>query len=184
MKRFFIFFLLGCAALSAQEPRSMGEVTGRMEYSMADVDGKNNNGVYRYYLKGEDTPYTGILYGKHPNGQVSSWQEYVDGVGQGQWINYYDNGNYKEIGFYNQNRVEGPIRKFYEDGSLKAEGTYKDWRVKIGEWKYFNTDGSLKKTVDYGEKGSIEEVEEYYQRGDISYNWYASILRKNGFRLD
>jgi len=167
--------------ISGQEIRSMAEVEGRQSLSMSDVSGKRVNGQYLYYAKGESSPYTGILYSKHPNGEIDSWQEYVNGVGQGKWINYYDNGNYKEIGRYEQNRVEGPIQKFYRTGQLKAEGTYKDWRVKVGEWNYYDSSGQLVRTVDYGTKGSLEEVEAYYQRGDIPYSWYAQIRSKNGF---
>jgi antitoxin component YwqK of YwqJK toxin-antitoxin module len=162
---------------------SMEDVESRREVSMDDASGKRTDGVYRYYAKGEEKPFTGVLFSKHSNGEISSWQEYVDGVGQGKWINYYDNGNYKEVGHYNNNLVEGPIKKYYENGMIKAEGTYKDWRIKVGEWKYYDQNGNLESTKNYGEKGSIEEVQEFYDRGEISYSWYSSILTKNGFKL-
>ena len=34
---------------------------------------------------------------------------------------------------------------------------------------------------DYGTKGNIAEVKEYYERGEISYAWYSAILKENGF---
>ena len=166
----------------AQKAISMSQTVTKREVSMSNTTGKSTDGIYRYYAKGDDKPFTGVLFAKYPNGNYSSWQEYVDGVGQGKWINYYDNGNYKEIGYYNNNLVEGPIKKYYENGILQAEGNYKDWRIKIGQWKYYDEKGKLKSTIDYGEKGSIEEVKEYYDRGDISYSWYSNILSKNGFK--
>lgn len=166
----------------AQKTIAMSETETKREVSMAAATGKTTNGIYRYYAKGDNTPFTGILYAKYPNGNYSSWQEYVDGLGQGKWINYYENGNYKEIGYYNNNRVEGPIKKYYNNGILKAEGNYKNWRIKIGKWKYFDKNGNLESTIDYGEKGSIEEVQQYYERGEISYSWYSDILSKNGFK--
>jgi len=184
MKAIFLYLLITMPTITiAQESLSMEAVEGRREVSMADSFGKSNDGIYRYYAKGEDKPYTGILYGNHPNGNLASWQEYVDGVGQGKWINYYENGNYIEIGYYEQNEVTGPITKFHSNGKVKAEGTYKDWRVMIGEWKYYDQDGKLDYIKNYGKTGSIEEVQEYYERGDISYSWYSSILTKNGFKL-
>lgn len=164
-----------------QSPLPMAAVEGRQELSMSDVSGRTSEGVYRYYAQGASEPFTGVLYASHDNGNVSSWQEYIDGIGQGKWINYYENGHYKEIGHYEQNRVEGAIQKFHPNGALSAEGNYKEWRIKIGEWKYYDEDGKLMKTVDYGKKGSIEEVQEYYDRGEISYSWYSSILSQNGF---
>ena len=179
--QFFILFLSLPLFVFSQKTLRMADVEGRQELSMSMVDGKNSDGVYRYYAKGETKPFTGILYSTHPNGNTNSWQEYVDGVGQGKWINYYENGNYKEIGHYEQNLVQGPIQKFHENGVLKAEGTYKDWRIKTGKWTYYDASGQLVKVEDYGEKGSIEEVKAYYDGGEISYAWYSRILKKNGF---
>ncbi len=166
----------------AQKTISMSDTETKREVSMSSATGKRTDGIYRYYAKGDDKPFTGILFAKYPNGNYSSWQEYVDGLGQGKWINYYENGNYKEIGYFNNNLVEGPIKKYYENGMLEAEGNYKDWRIKIGKWKYFDKNGNLESTKDYGEKGSIEEVQQYYDRGEISYSWYSNILSKNGFK--
>ena len=166
----------------AQNTLSMDNVEQRREVSMANASGKSTDGVYRYYARGEEEPFTGVLFAKYDNGNYSSWQEYEDGVGQGKWINYYENGNYREVGTYRQNLVEGPIKKYYENGSLRAEGNYRDWRVKVGEWKYYGASGNIESTIDYGDKGNIEEVKDYYERGEISYSWYSSILAKNGFK--
>ena len=160
----------------------MSQTETKREVSMSNSTGKSVNGVYRYYAKGESEPFTGVLFAKYPNGNYSSWQEYVDGLGQGKWINYYENGNFKEVGFYNNNLVEGSIKRYHKNGILKAEGNYKDWRVKIGIWKYYDENGNLKSNIDCGKRGSIEEVKKYYERGEISYNWYSNILAKNGFK--
>lgn len=138
------------SVVSTQVTISMNDTETRQEISMTDAAGKNIDGVYRYYKKGEDMPFSGVLFAKYPNGNYSSWQQYVNGIGEGIWINYYENGNYKEIGNYNRNLVEGPIQKFYENGILKAEGTYKDWRIKVGKWKCYDENGILLTIIDYG----------------------------------
>lgn len=165
----------------SQVIRYMGEVEIKRELPMSEVNGKSSEGIYRYYEKGEQEPFTGVLYAKYDNGSYSSWQEYVDGVGEGTWINYYPNGQYKEIGTYVGNRVEGPIKKFYSTGQLKAQGIYKDWRIRVGEWSFYDENGALETTTDYGTKGSIEEVAAYYESGEISYAWYSKIRSRNGF---
>jgi len=180
IKTILILLLLPVLAFS-QKTLSMNEVNTKQEISMDDITGKNTDGIYRYYEKGATKPFTGILFSNHPNGQINSWQNFIDGIGEGEWINYYDNGNYKEVGNYEQNKVAGSIKKYYQNGKLKAEGTYKDWRIRIGEWKYYDESGNLSRTENYGEKGSIEEVKAYYGRGEIPYSWYAQILRDNGF---
>ncbi|WP_421807107.1 toxin-antitoxin system YwqK family antitoxin [Flagellimonas sp.] len=166
----------------AQKRIPMSQTVTKREVSMANAAGKRSDGMYRYYAKGDDKPFTGILFAKYSNGKYASWQEYENGIGQGKWINYYENGNFKEVGHYNHNLVEGPIKKYYENGALKAEGNYKDWRIKVGVWKYYNLNGTLRSTIDYGKKGSIEEVQQFYEKGEISYSWYSDILSKNGFK--
>ena len=78
-------------------------------------------------------------------------------------INYYENGNFKEVGTYEQNKVEGAIKKYYENGQLKSEGTYREWRIRIGEWKYYNSEGEWKETINHGKKGDFRDVEYYYK---------------------
>jgi antitoxin component YwqK of YwqJK toxin-antitoxin module len=182
MKTFILLLSISLPVIIfSQDVHSLGEGESSNEVSMKEVSGKNIDGVYRYYKEGADEPYSGVLYSSFPNGQTDSWQEYKEGVGQGKWINYYKNGKIKEIGNYENNLVQGSIKKYYENGNLKAEGTYKDWRIKVGVWTYYNSDGIPTDTVDYGQKGSLEEVQEYYERGEISQRWYVSIMRKNGF---
>lgn len=115
---FILLFLPLC--LFGQREVSMQEVEGKRELSMGETKGMRSDGVYRYYAKGESQAFTGILYAKYENGNYLSRQEFVEGVGQGKWINYFENGNIKEIGHYNQNLVEGPIEKYYANGKLKA----------------------------------------------------------------
>ncbi len=179
--KIFLILILFPIITFSQKTLSMDEVISQPELSMNDATRRNTDGIYRYYEKGATKPFTGILFSNHPNGQVDSWQQYIDGVGEGEWINYYDNGNYKEVGNYVKNRVEGPINKYYRNGQLKAEGTYKDWRIRIGVWNYYDESGKLTRTEDYGDKGNLIDVKAYYNRGDIPYSWYVQILRKNGF---
>ena len=102
-----------------------------------------------YYKRGENTPFTGVLFGKYENGNYLSIQEYKNGVGNGLWINYYPDGTIEEKGTYKNNRVEGPVWQYYPNGSLKAQGQYEHWRKKVGRWKFYDPNGKLKKTVIY-----------------------------------
>lgn len=171
--------LIYCGHFASAQNRelSMSETLQRRELAMAETTGKTQNGQYLYYAKGEKKPYTGILYGKYPNGQWLSRQEYVDGIGQGSWINYYDNGNLKEVGLYNQNRVEGAIKKYYSNGQLESEGTYREWRIRVGVWNYYNEKGVLVETVDHGDKGDYRDVKAMYTSDEISKRYYDYLLK-------
>lgn len=155
------------------------KISADRELTMGQVTGSSADGTYRYYKPGESKPFTGILYARYDNGNYKSRQEYVEGIGQGTWINYWENGNLKEVGTYNQNRVEGPIKKYYETGKLKTEGTYKDWRIRVGKWKYYDESGSLTLEQDYGQKGDLRDVEEFYKNGEISKSRYQQIVNAN-----
>jgi antitoxin component YwqK of YwqJK toxin-antitoxin module len=67
----------------AQQMLPMSNTETKKEVSMTDATGKTTNGVYKYYAKGDDKPFTGILFAKYKNGNYESWQEFENGVGQG-----------------------------------------------------------------------------------------------------
>lgn len=152
------------------------DTTNQEMVSMTDTYQKTYKGEYRYFKKGNAKPYEGVLFGKHSNGNYASIQEYKNGLGDGTWINFYENGNIKESGTYQKNKVAGPIQKFYPSGKIKSQGTYRDWRIRVGEWTYYNENGAVIKTEDYGKKGDLRDVEDYYQRGEISEAWYQQII--------
>ena len=102
-----------------------------------------------YYKTGTNTPFTGILYGKYDNGNYQTMQEYVDGVGNGKWVDYSPEGIIECEGTYKNNRVEGPVTFYYENGEVKSEGQYLHWKRPIGEWKYYDMKGNLVHTMTY-----------------------------------
>lgn len=57
-----------------------------------------------YYKTGTNTPFTGILYGKYDNGNYQTIQEYVDGVGDGKWVDYNPEGVIECVGTFTNNR--------------------------------------------------------------------------------
>lgn len=103
----------------------------------------------RYYETGAKEPFTGLLYGKYENGEFLSLQEYVDGVGNGYWIDFDPMGRMECKGTYINNRVEGPVTFYYENGAVKAEGQYLHWKQKIGKWTYYNEAGAVVHTMVY-----------------------------------
>jgi len=68
-------------------------------------------------------------------------------------------------------------------GTLVAEGRKKlqEGRVFLKKilTEGFRTDNkvAVPHSENYGQKGNLQEVEAYYQRGDISYQWYQQIIR-------
>ena len=147
MKKTLLFYIL--MTLKAGFLFGQIDTTNREMVSMSATYQKPYEVGGVYYKKKDTVPFTGVLFGKYANGNYLSVQEYVNGIGNGTWVNYYENGNVKEIGTYRDNRVEGPIRQFHENGKLKAEGTYAHWRRKVGVWKYYDPQGEFRKEVTY-----------------------------------
>jgi antitoxin component YwqK of YwqJK toxin-antitoxin module len=76
-------------------------------------------------------------------------QEYVNGIGNGSWVQFNPDGTKLEQGTYNDNRVEGPVVQFYEDGSIKAKGQYLHWKKPIGKWIYYDRKGKVVHEMTY-----------------------------------
>jgi len=165
-------------AVSNKTQAQQTELAASRETSMSEATASSSDGTYRYYKSGESQPFTGVLFTKWENGNYKTRQEFVDGVGQGKWINYWSNGNLKEVGTYVQNKVEGPIKKYFEDGKLQASGNYKDWRIRVGEWQYYDKSGRLVLSENYGEKGDFRDVEAYYKSGKITKERYQQIVNQ------
>jgi antitoxin component YwqK of YwqJK toxin-antitoxin module len=71
-----------------------------------------------------------------------------NGLKQGLWEEYWDNGNLQSKGSYVNGLKEG-YWEYYEDGNLISKGLYKEGN-KEGIWEYYNKDGSLDCKILYG----------------------------------
>ena len=86
---------------------------------------------------------------------VSADHEKMDG----KYIDFFNNGNIKEVGFYKDAGKDSLWRTFYEDGQLESIGFYTGKYVmddqknpvfiKDGEWRYYSNEGSIKERVYY-----------------------------------
>jgi len=167
--------LLICICFASSLQAQPTQISADEEISMSQANASAKDGTYRYYKNGENKGFTGILYTKYDNGNYLTRQEYKSGLGEGTWINYWPNGNLKEVGTYQKNKVEGPIKKYNQNGNLIAKGHYIDWRIRVGLWSYYDDDGNLVKTEDYGSEGDFRDVEDYYDRGEISTYRYNQL---------
>ena len=72
----------------------------------------------------------------------------------GKHIVYYQNGNVKAQGNYQNNKKEGEWNYFYDNGKLALKKNFVNGE-QVGEWTYYNQDGSLAFKVD-----DIAKIEE------------------------
>ena len=94
------------------------------------------------YVQGEQTPYTGIIEIKFPNGKTQALMPYKNGVEDGINIIYYENGNIEYEKNVSNNGRTVYEKHYFSSGKLDFEATYKDGQL----------DGVVKK---YGENGQV-----------------------------
>ena len=124
-------------------------------------------------LKGEIEPYTGTCYILSRDSQTISHKfTFKEGRLHGKAVNYYDNGNIKSQGYYNNNNMvdkwefrneqgnkiyivnfrndsmNGEFISYYLNGNVKEKGTYLD-NSKKGDWIYYDQRGQMVKKVTY-----------------------------------
>lgn len=67
---------------------------------------------------------------------------------EGTWSWYSKDGIVIKLETYDDNELDGKYQEFYENGNLKIQGEYNDGEKDNDEWKCFNLDGSSKKCND------------------------------------
>lgn len=97
----------------------------------------------QYFANGSDEPYTGFLVARYDNGEFESVQQYVNGYGNGIWINYDPDGRKESEGTYVNNKTIGPAKLFYEDGSVMASGEFIHLKKRIGWWYFYDREGNV-----------------------------------------
>ncbi|XLS30276.1 toxin-antitoxin system YwqK family antitoxin [Flavobacteriaceae bacterium M23B6Z8] len=143
MKKFMYFLLLTSTISCAQKTETTQSPEENMVAMSDTYTRSSSDSSVRYYQKGSDKPFTGLLYARYDNGELQSVQQFVDGVGNGTWTNYDPDGRKESEGTYKDNRVEGPVTFFYENGSIKAKGQYVHWKNPIGWWIFYDRQGNI-----------------------------------------
>ncbi len=91
----------------------------------------------------------------------------------GSFVDYHRNGGLLVKGVYDENGVkDGLFERFYENGNIYSSGNYID-NIQVGEWKFYNEDGSLSETIEFTE-------EDYYVLHSIDPNGKPGVVSKSG----
>ena len=79
-----------------------------------------------FYLRSLNSPYTGMSFEFHQNGNKKSEETWKDGKQHGLAHLYYENGKREQESNWKDGKPTGLITDWYEDGQKKAEGNWKD----------------------------------------------------------
>ena len=78
------------------------------------------------YVQGEETPYTGIIEIKFPNGKTQALMAYKNGVMHGKGITYYPSGKVLSKGNYKNGVEDGINIIYYENGNMRSDENFID----------------------------------------------------------
>jgi antitoxin component YwqK of YwqJK toxin-antitoxin module len=65
---------------------------------------------------------------------------------------YIPEGTLEYVGSEKNGKIDGDFISYYRNGEISIEGELDMGRY-VGEWKYYDDDGSLNKTLNYNKKG-------------------------------
>jgi antitoxin component YwqK of YwqJK toxin-antitoxin module len=98
-----------------------------------------------------------------------------EGIKQGYWETYWENGEIESKGNYVNNIQDGYWEDYWSNGGLYYKGSFKNGRVD-GPWEYYNRNGNMSSKYNYsnGKKNGV----------NIDYDENGEILLKGIYKND
>ncbi len=81
-----------------------------------------------------------------------------------KYTSFHDNGAVDQIGYFKNNKLDGPWKKYDANGNKLAMATYKDGK-KVGKW-FFWTEKGLKE-VNY-DNNTIVKVQSWKEENTVA----------------
>jgi len=113
-------------------------------------DDQKRVGDWKFYSEKDGSliliePYTdgkinGISKG-YKDKQIVEEIEYVDGVKNGKYNTYYDNGRPLSVGQYKDGLLSGMFTTYYPNGMIQYKGEY-SYGVRMGTWLTYDEQGN------------------------------------------
>ncbi|NJO86830.1 MAG: toxin-antitoxin system YwqK family antitoxin [Lewinella sp.] len=72
----------------------------------------------------EGKPFTGFITESYPNGKSKTWITMKDGLANGQWQEWLENGQLRYNAYWLNGKGHGLWQYFHENGRLKYEESY------------------------------------------------------------
>lgn len=88
----------------------------------------------------KDGKIVGVSKG-YKDGRVVEEIEYVNGVKNGKYNTYYDNGSPLSVGTYKDGSLSGMFTAYYPNGKVQFQGEY-SYGVRMGIWRTYDDEGN------------------------------------------
>ena len=102
----------------------------------------------------------------YKNGEVKEKSNFKDGKAEGESINYYDNGKLKAKGNFKDGKMDGEIFSYFENGESELVANFKDGKPE-GEFLSYYKNGQLKEKSNYKDGKAEGEHLSYYENGQL-----------------
>ena len=128
-----------------------------------------------FYEISSQTPFTGTVVEFHDNGQLKEQGFFKDGKLYGPWEFYYKNGQLKQKGSFVDGKPDEQYESYesyYESGQLSFKGSYKHGK-QDGLWESYHENGKLNSQGSYVDDIRVGK-----------WSWYdvdGLILREESF---
>jgi antitoxin component YwqK of YwqJK toxin-antitoxin module len=120
-----------------------------------------------FYLKDQIKPYSGKCYIYYSKSKVLKEEmNFKKGILDGEHISYFQNGQIKRKGSYNNGQLNGKWTNYNEDGKLVFEVEYKNDTL-IGRFISWYSTGVIKEKGSYLNNRKIGSWIHYDQAGMI-----------------
>jgi antitoxin component YwqK of YwqJK toxin-antitoxin module len=151
------------------------------------------------YKANQNTPFTGIVTKKLANEQIVLSGSYKDGKKNGEWLEYFDNGqlrlqedylagnldglsvrylnngNLKHSKKYKKNILDGPFIENYGNGNPKVKANYKNGIIQ-GKYESFYSNGNRELSYTYDNSNYDKDYIEFNDDGSV----HRQIFYENG----
>lgn len=134
---FFTALLLftSCDELDSATPKEIKTINGYKIVGYYEIDGTDSVKV------GERTFY--------PNSEKVYLEFRIkDGKRHGECLSFFQNGTRQSLNTYKEGMLNGDYRVWHENGELQIEGQYEN-NKEVGEWVFYDKDGNVKKTQKF-----------------------------------
>ncbi len=99
-------------------------------------------------------------------GKLRLSANYKNGVLDGVFKAYYQNGNMQAEVAYQNGEMNGKFKEYYENKNVRISGSYKK-SLQNGEWKSYLEDGTLESIINYKDGMLNGLKEDFYKNGNV-----------------
>jgi len=113
-----------------------------------------------------DTPFSGTSLSSWYNSAPKEFITYQNGVRNGPYETYYQNGQIEVQTNYLNGELHGLYEKYFSNGQIEIQTNYQNGKYQ-GSYLEYSSDGSLVKRTNFEDGEYHRSYFEYYQNGQM-----------------